>query len=199
MNPRLHSASALRTALFVGLLAAPVATAAENVSFEQHIRPIFKTYCLDCHGGGETVKGKLDLRLRRFAVKGGEKGPAIVPGDAAKSLLLARLKTGEMPPTEKKVPADNIALIERWIAAGAPTLRDEPEKLSAGIDITPEERAFWFYQPIRRVAPPAFADGDRVRTPVDAFVLARLKEKGLAFNPDADKRTLIRRASLDLT
>src|SRR5262249_36787026 len=67
----------------------------EAVTFEQHVRPIFKAYCLDCHGGGEKLQGKLDLRLRRFTVAGGRRGPGIVPRDPAGSLLLQRLKAGE--------------------------------------------------------------------------------------------------------
>jgi hypothetical protein len=175
------------------------AGADEKVTFERHVRPVLKAYCLDCHGGAEKLRGKLDLRLRRAAVAGGVGGAAIVPGDPGRSPLLQRMKAGEIPPGEKKVPADQIALVERWIAAGAPTLREEPASLPPGIDITPEERAYWFYQPVRRPEPPAFSAADRVRTPVDAFVLARLREKGLSFNPDADRLTLLRRATLDLT
>lgn len=159
---------------------------------------MLKAYCIDCHGG-EKVEGKLDLRLRRFLAKGGNSGPAIVPGKPAHSLMLQRMKTGSMPPTEKKVPADQIALVEKWLAAGAPAGRVEPETLPPGMDITPEERAYWFFQPVRRPEPPAFKPQDRVRTPVDAFVLARLRKKGLSFAPDADRTTLIRRVALDLT
>ncbi len=173
--------------------------AADPLTFEQHIRPIFKVYCLDCHGAEEKLKGKLDLRLRRFVVHGGSSGPAVVPGQPGKSLLLARLKAGEMPPGEKKVPAEQVALLERWILAGARTGREEPEKLAPGVDITAEERAYWFYQPLKRPDPPRFTPADRVRTPIDALVLARLRDKGLSFNPEADRLTLIRRASLDLT
>lgn len=187
------------------------ARADETPSFERDARPVFKAYCLDCHGGGETVEGGLDLRLRRFVVRGGDSGPAITPGNAAASLLLTRAKAGEMPPGEKKVPPQELAAIERWIAAGAPTLRDEPEQLPQGIDITPEERDFWAFQPIRRVEPPPLANvvrdaaalaeqpgADMVRTPIDAFVLARLRENGLRFAADADRLTFIRRASFDL-
>src|SRR5690606_14328259 len=106
---------------------------------------------------------------------------------------------GEMPPGEVKVPADQIALIERWIASGAATVREEPESLPPGIDITPEDRAFWAFQPLVRPAVPPAEPADRVRTPIDAFVVAKLKEHGLGFAPDADKRTLIRRAAFDLT
>src|SRR5215469_12934640 len=195
MNQRFRTLSIFCSIFSTLWAAAPLAAAEETITFEQHVRPILKVYCLDCHGGGEKLKGQLDLRLRRFAVRGGKSGPAIVPGDAAKSRLLERLKAGEMPPGEKKVPVEQIAVIERWIAAGALARRDEPEKLPPGIDITPEERAYWFYQPIRRVEPPKFTDADRVRTPIDAFVLAKLREKGLAFNPDAEPLTLLRRAS----
>src|SRR5207247_1406366 len=72
------------------------AGAAEPPTFERDVRPILKTYCLDCHGGGEKLSGNLDLRLRRFAVKGGDTGAAIVPGNAAGSVMIERLKAGEM-------------------------------------------------------------------------------------------------------
>ena len=173
--------------------------AADPVTFEQHVRPVLKAYCLDCHGAGEKMPGGLDLRLRRFAVAGGKGGPSIVPGHPDRSLLVERMKAGEMPPGEKKVPADQIALIEKWIAAGAPTLRDEPTTLPPGLGITAEERAYWFYQPLKRQAVPAFTPADGVRNPIDAFVLTRLREKGLGLNPEADRATLIRRATFDLT
>lgn len=176
-----------------------IALRGDELTFERHVRPIFKAYCLDCHGGGEKVEGNLDLRLRRLATKGGDSGPAIAAGRPADSLLLTRLKLGEMPPTEKKVPAEQIAVIERWIAEGATATRDEPEQLSPGIDITPEERAYWFFQPLSQPEPPSTLPADRVRTPIDAFVVAKLREQGLAFAPDADKRTLLLRAALDLT
>src|SRR5262245_49059096 len=78
----------------------------EPLTFEQHVRPILKAYCLDCHGAGDKVRGGLDLRLKRFAEKGGKSGPVLVAGDPAKSLLLQRMQSGEMPPTDKKVPAE---------------------------------------------------------------------------------------------
>lgn len=193
------STSSTLLSLLVLLTAMRGAAAAEQLSFEQHIRPVLKVYCLDCHGAGEKLRGGLDLRLRRFVLRGGENGPAVVARDARKSLLTQRLHSGQMPPGDKKVPAESVALIERWINAGAPTLRDEPTTLPPGVDITPEERAFWFYQPLRRVEPGKFALGDRVRTPLDAFVLTRLRARGLSFNPDADRLTLVRRASLNLT
>lgn len=174
------------------------AIADEILTFEQHVRPILKAYCLDCHGAAEKVKGGLDLRLKRFAEKGGKSGPALIPGDVAKSALLQRMKSGEMPTTEKKVPPQMIAVVEKWIAAGAEARRAEPMVLPPGIDITPDERAFWFFQPLKRAEPPEFRLADRVRTTVDAFVLTKLREKKMSFQEDADRVTLMRRASLDL-
>jgi hypothetical protein len=196
-RPRLPS---ILAGALVALTAAAAARAAspEQPTFEQHVRPILKAYCLDCHGAADRPRGKLDLRLRRFLVRGGASGPAVVPGNAAASLLLERLQRGEMPPGEKKVPAHQVAVIRRWVAGGARTLRVEPDKLPPGIPITEEERAYWLFQPLRRPAVPPFAAGDRVRTPIDAFVLVKLREKGLSFNPDAGRLTLLRRASLDL-
>src|SRR5438128_5295988 len=105
------------SALLVSLASVPFAHSAapERLTFERHVRPILKTYCLDCHGGGEKLKGHLDLRLRRFLAKGGDSGPAVVPGAPGKSLLVERLKAGEMPPGEKRVPAEQIAVIQRSV------------------------------------------------------------------------------------
>jgi hypothetical protein len=123
----------------------------------------------------------------------------VVAGQPEESLLLNRIQAGEMPPTEKKVPPGQAAVLSRWIAAGARTLRDEPESLPPGMDITPEERAFWAFQPIRRPEPPPVRPEDRARTPIDAFLLAKLRPRGLSFAPDADKLTLARRVAFDLT
>ncbi len=174
--------------------------AAEPVTFEQHVRPILKTYCLDCHGAGEKMPGGLDLRLKRLALAGGKSGPSLVEKQPGKSLLIERMKAGEMPPVGKKVPADQIAVIEKWIEGGALTLRDEPATLPPGLGITADERAYWFYQPLKRPAVPEIANPKYpVRNPIDAFVLAKLREKNLDFNPEADRVTLIRRATFDLT
>ncbi len=179
-------------------LAGPVA--AGDVTFEADVRPILKANCFLCHGEEGKPKGGLDLRLRRFLVRGGDSGPAIVPGNPDGSLLYQRVRDGDMPPGKRKklTPAE-VAVLGRWIAGGARVRRPEPEAVGPGPLLTAEERAFWSFQPIRRPAVPAFTAADRVRTPIDAFLLARLRAKGLGFAPDADRRTLLRRASLDLT
>src|SRR5580692_5974187 len=97
---------------------------ADSLTFERHVRPILKAYCLDCHGGGAKLEGKLDLRLRRTAAIGGKSGPALVPGEPDESLLVHRIREREMPPGEKKVPPEQVAVIERWIASGASTARE---------------------------------------------------------------------------
>jgi len=191
---------ALFAAPCVGM-AAETGTKSETrvVSFEADVRPILRAYCFDCHGAHEEPEGGLDLRLRRLIVKGGDSGPAIVPGDCASSKLLERVRAGEMPPSEKKLSAEQIAVLAAWIAGGARTLRDEPAKLGKGIPITEEDRAFWAFQPPRRPAMPSFSSEDRVRTSIDAVLVARMRAQGLKFNQDADKLTLLRRAAFDLT
>lgn len=173
--------------------------AVARLTFEEHVRPILKAYCLDCHGGGEKPEGGLDLRLRRWHVSGGESGPALIPGQAAQSLLLQRIKSGEMPPGEKKVPAAQAAILEAWIAAGAPTSRDEPESLPPGLGITAEERAYWAFQPLRRPVTPTTQQAIRTRNAIDAFLQSRLEAVGLALNRDAERFTLLKRATFDLT
>src|SRR6476661_2143126 len=181
--------------------AAGTATAPEQaaVNFETHVRPILRAYCFDCHGANEKPEGGLDLRLRRLIVKGGESGPAIVPGNREASLLLQRVLAGEMPPTDKKLPPEQAKVLATWISAGAPTLHDEPNTLGKGLPITEEDRAFWAFQSPKRPAIPKFDSEDRVRTSIDALLVGRMRERGLTFSPDADKLTLLRRAAFDLT
>ncbi|MEX0817971.1 MAG: PSD1 and planctomycete cytochrome C domain-containing protein [Pirellulaceae bacterium] len=174
------------------------AAQAEDLTFEQHIRPVLKAHCFHCHGEAGEREGGLDLRLRRLIVAGGESGAGLVPGDSAASVLLERVRTGEMPPVDKKLSADEISLLERWIAAGAKTARPEPEQVGDDVLFTQEERDFWSFQPIRRFELPAVRESTKVRTPVDRFVLAKLEDAGLSFSPDADRRTLVRRVYFDL-
>lgn len=175
----------------------------DPLTYEQHIRPIFRAHCFDCHGSTTELEGGLDLRLVRLMKAGGESGAAILPGRPDESLLLDRLLSGEMPPGETRVPDSEIALIERWIAGGAKTVRDEPESIGPGLGITPEERAYWAFQSIKRPETGNGAGHDRVRTPIDAIVLQGINSQGVdaerPFEPDADRRALVMRASFDLT
>lgn len=174
------------------------ALADEPLFFETHIRPIFRAHCFDCHGAADEKEGNLDLRLVRFQLTGGDAGPAIAPGASGESYLIERLRAGEMPPGEAKMPAAEIELVARWIDQGAKTKRPEPESIPPGLGITEEERSWWAFQPIER---PALGDfyrrSPRIRTPVDLLLAARMPE-GLEFSPDADRATLIKRAYFDL-
>ncbi len=190
---------------FIGLAFLVVTTGGQaaspdSITYEQHVRPILKANCFQCHGEGAELQGKLDLRLRRLVLTGGESGAAVVPGDPEHSPLWSRVRDAEMPPAEvekKLTPAEG-DILRRWIATGAKMLRDEPVDADPDSYLTEEERNFWAFQPIRRTAPSLLMDSTPVRTAVDQFVLARLKQEKLTFAPEAEHRTLLRRLYLDL-
>lgn len=171
-----------------------------TLTFEKDIRPILKEHCTHCHGEEEQPEGDVDLRLRRFMDKALDGGSQLlVPGDPAKSELVQIIRRGEMPKKGKKVPEAHLALLERWIQQGAKTARPEPLTLAPGAVISDEDRAFWSFQPIQRPAVPTGVPAEKVRTPVDAFLLQELQRQGLSYAPEADRRTLIRRVTIDLT
>lgn len=179
--------------------------AAESPSFERDVRPILKAHCFHCHGEAGEMEGGLDVRLRRLLVSGGKSGPAIVPGDPANSHLLELLKSGEMPKEKPRLSDGEIATVEAWILADAPTLRPEPVSLGPGPLFTEEELDWWSLQPIARPAVPVVAAGEGTESaesaghPIDAFIARRLAAEGLTFSWEAAPATLIRRASYDLT
>jgi mono/diheme cytochrome c family protein len=184
-----------RFAFVAAIAALPLpAAAAEAPGFNTHVRPILKAYCTECHGEGEKPKGGLDLRLRRFLATGGDNGPAFVEGKPNKSLLLERVISGDMPPGKKKLSAAEIAVLKEWIAAGAKVETAEPATLAKGFAITDEDRKWWAFQPVTR---PAVPPGPK--NPVDAFLLKKLSDKGVSFAPAADRLTLLRRITFDLT
>ena len=186
----------LSCVLITFLCGLAAASRSEDVTFEQHIRPILKANCFHCHGESDELKGKLDVRLARLILKGGETGPAIAPGKPTESLLLAKVKSGEMPEGEKKLRPEQIDLIEKWIAGGAKTLRTEPDD-PAQLVFTEEERNFWSFQPVTRPPIPVGQEA-AARTPIDLFLLQKLAERSLTLSPEAPKETLIRRATFDL-
>ena len=190
-----------RVVISIGCLGILFANAAEQsvaLNFERDVRPILKEFCFDCHGAEKKLEGGLDLRLRRLIAKGGDSGSALTPGKPNESLLLKQLLNGDMPPEGKKVPKEKIEIITQWIADGAPTLRHEPESLVAGqVFITEEERGYWAFQPIAKPDIPE-VDNPRVRTPIDALIVAGGVES-FSFASDADPYTLLRRVALGLT
>ncbi len=130
---------------------------------------------------------------------GGEKGPAVVPGDAEGSLLIKAVRRTDahlqMPPDEK-LSTEEIAALEKWIAEGAPDPRETADAPAQREKTDP--KTFWSFQPIHDPAPPTASKPDWVQTPIDAFILATLDAKGLTPAPRADARTLVRRAYFDL-
>ena len=173
--------------------------ASDTISFEQHVRPILKAHCLECHGEGEETEGGLDMRLSRFILAGGDSGAGVVKGNPEESPLYERTHSEEMPPGDTKLTAKELATIRDWIATGATTLRAEPESIPDGVYVPEEERNFWSFTAIGKPAVPKVKAQDRVRSPIDAFLLRRLEREGMSFSADADRRTYIRRATLDLT
>jgi len=178
-------------------LAERCAAAADRaVDFDRRVAPVLAAHCLECHSG-PAPKGGLDLSRQDRAFAGGESGPAIVAGKPDESLLLQRIADGEMPP-KKPLPAEEVALLKEWIAGGAAwgTSPIDPFRATtstrAGYD-------WWSLQPFARPNPPAVERADFVRNPIDSFVLAKLESVGLAPSPEADRRTLIRRVTFDLT
>ncbi|MDB6120468.1 MAG: Protein of unknown function (DUF1553)/Protein of unknown function (DUF1549)/Planctomycete, partial [Verrucomicrobiaceae bacterium] len=182
------------------LVAASGAFAAPALTFEKDIRPILKTHCFQCHGEDNVMKGKLDTRLARFLIQGGKEGHDVVPGKSSESLLVQMISKGDMPKGKAKLSDMQIATITQWIDQGAKTARPEPEKLGPEHAFTDEERAWWAFQPIKHLAPPAVTDAKAVvRNPIDQFVLAKLAPNKLAQSREADAATYIRRATFDLT
>jgi mono/diheme cytochrome c family protein len=166
--------------------------AEKPVDFAKQVRPLFVAHCVKCHGPNDSQSG---LRLDRFDLvqKGGDRGPSLVPGQAAKSLLLEALRgQGDLTPMPAEAPRlapEKIALIERWINEGAVGPPDESVK--------PGAKKHWAFEPIRRANVP-HVTGQSLGNPIDAFLRARLTAEHLPSSPEADRSTLIRRLSLDL-
>ncbi|MFO0813114.1 MAG: DUF1549 domain-containing protein [Gemmatales bacterium] len=170
---------------------------AQDLTYEQHVRPILKAHCFLCHGEEDKPKAKLDARMPSYLIKGGISGPALVPGQAEKSLLWQRIVADEMPEGPKKLSLKEKQIIRDWINTGARTLRPEPKDPLA-LQITEEDRQHWAFQPVKRPAVPMVPARYQVRTHIDAFIAARLQTASLPFSPEADRRIYIRRVSYDL-
>jgi mono/diheme cytochrome c family protein len=172
--------------------------------FKANVRPALVKHCLKCHGG-TTTESEFDLTDRDRLLKGGHGGPAIVPGDAPKSLLFRAVnhdKKPGMPYKGEKLPAETLRHIAAWIENGAPydspLVKREDASAWTGRTIGPEARQHWAYRPLAKAEPPAVKDTGWVKTPVDRFLLAKMEAKGLRPNDPALPRQLIRRAYFDL-
>lgn len=186
--------------------------------FAEKIEPLIAAKCLSCHGNGKKLEGKLDLRSRAGALKGGDSGqPAISPGNPGKSLLLLAVSRRDrelkMPPKENdRLNRDEVAQIERWIAAGAPwpakksgawdaaggvTVATSGGRTSEWTNRKYKKADLWAWQPIGKPSIPSMS-GD-LGNPIDAFIRDKLHAAGFRPALQADKLTLIRRLTFDLT
>jgi hypothetical protein len=171
--------------------------AANELYYESDIRPLLKIHCFHCHGEESEKQGGLDLRLVRLMAGGGDSGAAIVPGDPHVSLLWQRVAADEMPEGPKKLSAAEKRRLRLWIEQGARTRRPEPQDVEAA-RFTEEELSHWAFQPVVRPALPSVR-GYLLSSPIDAFIAWRLAVAHLPFSPAANKTTLIRRVTYDLT
>jgi cytochrome c553 len=186
--------------LFASAVSAADLTPAQTQFFETKIRPVLVNNCYKCHSGqAEKVRGGLLLDSREGLLKGGDTGPAIVPGDPEKSLLIKAIRYTDpdlqMPPKDRKLADDEIANLAAWVKMGAPDPRMGALAQKSGKDSGTNH---WAWQKLTKPPVPTVQDASWPKTPIDNFILAKLESKGLKPNPPADKGTLIRRATFDL-
>ena len=169
--------------------------------FNAGVRKLLTEHCVKCHGGEKGTKGDLDLVTRESLLIGGESGAAIVVGKSRESLLMKTIRHEDkelaMPKKADKLPDDAIAKIAEWIDSGAPYAKPLIDGKMPKRDravVSAEDRKWWSFQPLAGVTPPQSAEPNAV----DRFLGARLAAKGIAMNPAAERRVLIRRAYFDL-
>lgn len=170
--------------------------------FEAKVRPLLVKRCHECHSAkSKKLKGKLLLDSRAGLLKGGYSGPAVVPGEPDKSLLVQAVRYAKedlQMPKNGKLPTSEIALLEEWVRRGAvypgPAVALPND---GGIDWA-KGRAFWSFQPAKQQPLPAIRAKDWPRRRIDSFVLAELEKRNLTPTKQADRRVLIRRATFDL-
>ncbi|HEX7380382.1 MAG TPA: DUF1553 domain-containing protein [Pirellulales bacterium] len=191
-----YNRSRVLPAVFVAVIAVLTSRsilAADEAVFQNQVALILQTQCLRCHNGQEP-KGGLDLSARQSLTRGGESGPAIVPGNAAESLLVEYV-SGDQPEMPKGSPPlsdEQVVALRRWI--------DEGAKWPTGLRLEPKEAAgsrWWSLEPLAHPAVPAVAS-PWVRTPIDAFILRKLAEQNMRPAAETDRRTLLRRLKFDL-
>jgi cytochrome c553 len=175
----------MKTTIFLCLT-----TTAFAVDFDNEIRPLLQKHCIECHGE-KKQKGELRLDAKPYVLKGGHDGPALVAGDVAKSPLFQRMISTDdderMPPKGEQLSAEQIAAVKVWIESGAVWPENAADQ-AAAVD---KRLQHWSVQPVK-------ADFGKTAS-IDGFIKASLRAKGLSMFPKADRRTLIRRLSFDLT
>ena len=188
-----------------GIVAAedPPLSDAQRQFFEQQVRPLLVQHCYECHSADD-VNGGLRLDSKSGVLEGGDSGPSVVPGDAAKSLLIEAVRYTnrdlQMPP-QNKLSENEIAVLEKWVTMGLPDPRTDvsaakPSPMGMSIE---DGREFWSFRSVVSPNVPQVSQTGWIRNPIDAFVLARLEAEGLTPAPVADRQTLIRRVTFNLT
>ncbi len=193
--PRRYRAVCIVVALFAAGHPAPAANDTEF--FEKQIRPLLVSRCVSCHGPAQQFSS-LRLDSREALLKGGNRGPAIVPGDASLSLLAKAVRhDGIKMPVGGKLAANEIEALEKWINLGAPWPNDAGPATAGAPGLYDRlKKEHWAFQPVRDPQPEVV---DGLQHPVDRFLGAALRKAGLKLSEPADRRTLIRRLSLVLT
>jgi hypothetical protein len=171
---------------------------AQQPDFVRQVRPILAKHCFACHGAALQSNG-LRLDNGADALRGGYSGPAILPGNSAKSRLIERVSSGKegvrMPPAGPQLSAVEVATLRAWIDAGAAW----PSETAAAPKAAQNPKSkHWAFQPVSNPAPPVVKNVKWVRNPIDAFVLAKLEKEDISPSPEAPKETLLRRLTLDL-
>jgi hypothetical protein len=201
--------TALKATWIVAWLACVGAGAEETVKptdiefFEKEIRPLLSEKCYSCHGV-EKHKAGLRMNSRAAILKGGETGAAAVPGKAAESLMIKAIgytTDTQMPPKAKLKDAE-IAALTKWVNLGMPWPAEKTDvavETKKEFHLTDEQRAFWSFLPVKAATPPPVKDAAWAKSDIDRFILAQLEANNLKPAQPADKRTLIRRATFDLT
>jgi hypothetical protein len=171
-------------------------TAAEADFVERRVRPVLVEHCVGCHGPKKQMGG-LRLDSPQAMLAGGDSGPAVRPSDADGSLLVRAVRrTGDLKmPPKKRLPPHAVDALAAWVKMGAPW----PAAVPASAGQAEAGKKHWAFQPVRDRPPPAVRQAGWPRTSIDRFILAALEAKGLTPSPDADRRTLLRRVTFDLT
>ena len=225
---RLTPAALLAAVLFPAASPAAAPTAADLAFYEQTVKPILAGACFECHSHeAKKFKGGLALDSTAAILKGGDTGPALVPGDVEKSLLIKAIRYTDadlqMPPKNKQLGSDQIAALEKWVKLGAP-MPDSGKQVVRRGKITDEDRQWWAFVPVRKPTVPSIVISKEVissqsgsnragqpplntqslitnhsKNPIDAFILERLAAAQLQPSPAADRVTLARRVHFDLT
>ena len=189
-------------------LASRLAEAASTRALNQHdVIPILLRHCTTCHGL-RRQGNDLDLRSRASMMRGGKSGPALIPGEPDRSLMVEMIRSGKMPPKKRlfevgvtPVSDPDLEKLRQWIQQGAPEEDIQPDVAGTEPDplVSDQDRRFWAFQPPRQAKPPPVKHGEQVNNPIDAYVLRALEDRGLSLSAEADRLTLIRRATFDLT